>query len=79
MTKNSKFTITGNITDDQEVKDYFIFVNEDKVAYSSNPDSNANYAISTELPLKEGNNTISIIARDNQEMTTRYSFVIERR
>lgn len=78
-TNTAKFTITGNITDDQEVKDYFIFVNEDKVAYSSNPDATPNYPISAELPLKEGNNMISIVARDNQEMAVRYSFVVERR
>lgn len=79
VTNASKYQISGTITDEQQVKDYFIFVGEDKVAYSSNPLQTGEYNISAELPLKNGNNKISVIARDNQDMSSRYGFVIEKK
>ncbi len=74
-----KYHIQATISDDQRVKDYFIYVGGDKVIYASNPENSSTYKLDTELPLKDGNNLISIFARDNQDMMTRYSFVVEKK
>lgn len=79
VTTSPKVHIEGEIEDEQEVKDYFIFVGEDKVAYSSNPLSTSEYHISADIPVKDGNNLVSVIARDGQDMMTRYNFVVEKK
>ena len=73
------FALQGKVTDDKFVKDYFIFVDEDKAAYVPNPKHAQEQNISSTLSLKEGNNIISVVARDNDDMTTRYNFVIEKK
>ena len=78
-TNSAKFHIEGEIQDDNIVKDYFIFVGENKVAYSSNVDTSPKFAISADLPLKEGPNHVTIIARDDFDLISRYSFVVDRR
>jgi len=78
-TKEQIFKLKGRITDDQDVKDYYIFLGEDKIAYESNPRSENEFVFATDIPLKEGNNQITIIARDNLNMSTRESFTIERK
>lgn len=79
VTTSSKVRVDGEITDDHEVKDYFAFVGDDKVAYSANPERSPKCRISLDLPVKEGNNAVSVIARDDQDLITRYNFVIEKK
>lgn len=78
-TTAAKHHIEGSISDEQEVKDYMIFVGDDKVAYSSNPDQTSKYQISADIPLKDGNNIVSVIARDVLDQSTRSTFVIEKK
>ncbi|MBI2974883.1 MAG: hypothetical protein HYY43_04765, partial [Deltaproteobacteria bacterium] len=78
-TVTQKQRIQATISDDQQVKDYFIYVGEDKIIYSSNPENSSTYKLDAELPLKTGNNLISIFARDNQDMMTRQSFIVEKK
>lgn len=78
-TSSASYHIEGELTDDQEIKDYFIFVGDEKVVYSSNSQQTGSYHLSANLPLKDGNNFVSIIARDNQDMMTRYNFVVDKK
>ncbi len=78
-TETANFHFNGSITDDQQVKDYFIFVEGKKVAYSSNAKKLPSFTISADLPLELGNNQVSIVARDNYDLMTRRSFVVNRR
>jgi hypothetical protein len=42
-------------------------------------DTSPKFAISADLPLKEGPNHVTIIARDDFDLISRYSFVVDRR
>jgi len=77
--------IEGQVKDDQEVKDVFIFLNGKKVYYQPQTSrylaSKTNTAsqsqekemlnFSTTLQLKEGNNKVVVFARDQQEILVR--------
>ena len=77
-----QFPISGIVKDDIKVKHVYILVNDDKVFYKSNKGiseaSETELAFSCDVPLKEGPNTISIIARDDQDLFSSKSFVITR-
>lgn len=79
VTNQGRIRIEGTITDEQQVKDYYVFVGEDKVAYSSNPNKATSYPFSVDIPLKNGNNNVTMIARDDLDMASRSSFVVERK
>lgn len=79
VTSAAKVHIEGDIKDDKKVKDYFIFVGDDKVAYASNPEDTGKFKIIADLPVKEGNNLISVIARDELDLISRFNFVVERK
>ncbi len=93
-----KFILTGNVTDDKEVKNIYAFVNNEKVYYKSkhierhaklngesftkNNDQKLNQKVlkdinfSINIHLKDGINTVAIIARDNEGLTATKSFVV---
>ena len=65
--------IEGTVRDDQAVKDLFIFVNGTKVFYRSEVDSQGTAtrtSVTFELAvgLEEGDNTIEVFARDNDDL-----------
>ncbi len=78
-TKGNEHALNGVVTDDEQVKDIFIFVGDQKVFYQSSAQANASLAIAATLPLKAGNNVISIAARDNHDLMTRQTFNIFRK
>lgn len=76
------FSLSGTVQDDIKVKHVYILVNDDKVFYKSNKGISEPYEkelpFSCNIPLEEGPNTISIIARDEQDLLSSKSFVINR-
>jgi len=70
------------IEDDICVKHVYILINNDKVYYKSNkiaaPKEQTMLEINTDVPLKEGPNVVTIVARDDQDMITIKSFVATR-
>lgn len=70
------FLLKGEAKDDQAVKDLSIFVDEQKAFYEANPREEGNYSFNTSLPLKKGNNTIMVTARDNWNLLSREFIVI---
>jgi carboxyl-terminal processing protease len=63
------------------LRDVFVFVNEQKVFFKVVPQSTnaAKLDFQTDLPLKPGNNVVTVFAREDDELQTRRSVVIYRR
>jgi carboxyl-terminal processing protease len=76
------FSLSGTVRDDIKVKHVYVLVNNDKVFYKSNKGileaEERGLSFSCDIPLEEGPNTISIIARDEQDLLSSKSFVITR-
>jgi len=79
---NDRLPLTAVIEDDISVKHAYILINNDKVYYKSNkiatPKEQTRLEINTDVPLKEGPNVVTIVARDDQDMITFKSFVATR-
>ncbi|GAB61945.1 MAG: PDZ domain-containing protein [Candidatus Jettenia sp.] len=79
---NDQLPISVAIEDDIQVKHAYILVNNDKVFFKSNrnatPKEQIRLEIAKDVPLKEGPNVITIVARDNQDLITTKSFVATR-
>ncbi|MBM2835209.1 MAG: ctpA 1, partial [Candidatus Brocadiaceae bacterium] len=79
---NDRLPLTAVIEDDISVKHAYILINNDKVYYKSNkiatPKEQTRLEINTDVPLKEGPNVVTIVARDDQDMITIKSFVATR-
>lgn len=76
------FSLSGTVRDDIKVKYVYVLVNDDKVFYKSNKGileaEETGLSFSCDIPLEEGPNTISVIARDEQDLLSSKSFVITR-
>lgn len=79
---NERLPLSAVIEDDICVKHAYILINNDKVYYKSNktatPKEQTRLEINTDVPLKEGPNVVTIVARDDQDMITIKSFVATR-
>ena len=83
ITKSDSMRINGAVSDATGLKDFFVFVNEKKVHYSSlkNIKAEGDGFASTfdiNLPLEKGANTIAIIARESDDIITRRIFGLYR-
>lgn len=70
--------IEGRITDNDPIRDFFIFVGDKKAIYTPNASGSDEMKLRATLPLTEGNNTVSIAARDTIDLTGRKVIVIRR-
>jgi carboxyl-terminal processing protease len=74
--------LSGIVRDDNKVKHVYVLVNDDKVFYKSNKGVSeaveSGLSFSCDIPLEEGPNTISVIARDEQDLLSSKSFVVTR-
>ncbi len=74
-----KFTLSSVVTDPQML-DVFVLVNDQKVYFrSATPEDAGKVKFTTDFSLKEGNNLVTIVARESQDFATRKSVVIRRR
>ncbi len=74
-----KFTLSSVVSDPQ-LLDVFVLVNDQKVFFKgASPDDNGKVKFSTEFSLKEGNNLVTVVARETQDFASRKSVVIRRR
>ena len=64
--------------DDQRVKDYFIFVGDEKVFYQVNAKETGSVPLDADIPLKLGGNIVTIAARDNNNLLSRRTLFILR-
>jgi carboxyl-terminal processing protease len=63
------------------LRDVFVFVNDQKVFFKVVPEAAAAASLDfqADLPLKPGNNVVTVVAREDDEFQTRRSLVIYRR
>jgi carboxyl-terminal processing protease len=74
-----RFTLSSVVSDPQ-LLDVFVLVNDQKVFFkSASPDDAGKLKFTTEFSLKEGNNLVTVVARESQDFATRKSVVIRRR
>lgn len=74
-----KFSLSSVVTDPQML-DVFVLVNDQKVFFkSATPEDGGKVKFTTDFSLKEGNNLVTIVARESQDFATRKSVVIRRR
>ncbi len=77
-----KFTLTGNVTSPKGILDMYVLVNDQKVFYQAvDPKQGepGKLKFSADFPLKEGNNTVMVVARESQDFAARKTVVIRRR
>ncbi|MCF6159133.1 MAG: PDZ domain-containing protein [wastewater metagenome] len=79
LLENDQLPLSAIIEDDSHVKHAYVLVNNDKVFFKSNKDTmlreRCRLEINKDLPLEEGPNVITIIARDDQDLVAIQSFV----
>jgi carboxyl-terminal processing protease len=76
---NDQMALSAVIEDDICVKHAYVLINNDKVFFKSNKTAaqkeQNRFEISTTIPLKEGPNIVTIVARDDQDLVSTRSFV----
>ena len=78
--RQEHISISGTVGDDSAIKYVYVLVNEDKVFYKSNKDASeedkSSISFASDIPLEDGPNIISIVARDDQDLLSTKSFVV---
>jgi carboxyl-terminal processing protease len=76
---SDRFTLSGTAVDKNGLRDLYIFVNEQKAYFETAREPGAPIKFSVELPLKPGNNTVVVVAREDQDFMARKVLVVHRR
>jgi carboxyl-terminal processing protease len=79
-TRDAKVRIEGQAVDSDRVLDAFIFVGARKVFYQSNrkADDQTKLKFSLDTELQPGINIITVVARESEDTTTRYTMIVRR-
>lgn len=81
LSRAAKASVQGSAIDDQGMKDLWIMVNDKKVFYKTFPSAaNGTDPVSfiAELPLEDGQNRVTVVARDRNDLQSMQSFSIRR-
>jgi carboxyl-terminal processing protease len=83
VAEGERFTLSGVVTDSRDILDLYVLVNDQKVFFKATPvrDDVSTHRVkfTTEFPLKEGNNTVTVVARESEEFAARKTVIIRRR
>jgi carboxyl-terminal processing protease len=76
VTREQTLRVTGSLSDERHLRDLFIFINEKKVFFKSLDDLQAGEQgvrapLDVTLPLKPGQNTVAIVARESKDLVSR--------
>ncbi|HEY6080639.1 MAG TPA: MXAN_5808 family serine peptidase [Polyangiaceae bacterium] len=79
-TRDSKVRIEGQANDSDRVLDAFIFVGSRKVFYQSNrkADDPTKLKFSLDTELQPGINVITVVSRESEDTTSRYTMIVRR-
>jgi carboxyl-terminal processing protease len=83
-TLTASIPLKGTASDSNAMRDLYIFVNDQKVFYQAAKEAGAGkdgiyrQSFETTLPLKVGTNTVTIIAREDEETSSQAKFVVLR-
>jgi carboxyl-terminal processing protease len=74
-------TVPASADPAARLRDVFVFVNDQKVFFKVQPETAAagRMEFTAEIPLKPGNNLVTVVAREDDEFQTRRSVVVSRR
>ena len=80
VTRRDRVRIRGTATDDHRVRDLYVFVGPRKVFYQSNQRSASTPRLTfdTRVPLRNGINYVTVVARESDTVMTRQTFVVRR-
>ncbi|GMU58618.1 MAG: hypothetical protein AMXMBFR34_03810 [Myxococcaceae bacterium] len=79
VVEGERFTLSSVVAD-PKLLDLFVLVNDQKVFFKSKGEEDGDKVkFTTEFPLKEGNNLVTVIARQTQDFSTRKTIVVRRR
>lgn len=79
VVEQEKFTLSGVVAD-RQLLDVFVLVNDQKVFFRGRTAEDGDrLKFSTEVPLKEGNNLVTVVARESQDFASRKTIVVRRR
>ena len=71
--------VSNSEVDAAKLRDMYVFVNEQKVFFHTTGDKpEEKITFTSEFPLKPGNNTVTIVAREDDELLGRKTLVIRR-
>lgn len=78
--RGASVTLRGTSTDENRVLDMYIFVGPNKVFYRSNRDGAdpRRFGWEAPLPLRPGANLVTVVAREDDDVTARRVYVIRR-
>ncbi|WP_163783239.1 MXAN_5808 family serine peptidase [Myxococcus vastator] len=82
VANGDKFTLSGVVTDPHGLLDVYVLVNDQKVYFKGVDPKGAEpntLKFSTEFALKEGNNNVLVVAREDNDFASRRTLVIRRR
>jgi carboxyl-terminal processing protease len=79
-TREPTLRVRGEATDDTIVRDLYIFVGPHKVFYQSNRNAKDPQKVTfdTNVPLRPGVNYVTVVARENNEVMSRDTFIVRR-
>lgn len=80
VTREGQLRLSGKATDATQVRDMYIFVGANKVFYRSNRGASdpKTIAFDTRIPLREGINYVTVVARKDNEVVSRKTVVVRR-
>jgi carboxyl-terminal processing protease len=73
-----RYTLTGTVKSDKGLLDLYILVNDQKVFFKGADPGQQKIAFSSDFALKEGNNSVVIVARQTSEFASRKALVVRR-
>lgn len=71
-----RYSLSGTV-EDPELRDVFVFVNDQKVFFAPGKDETLRFE--ADFPLKEGSNHVVVVARQGEQLTSRKAFTVLRR
>ena len=75
--EGDSYRLKGKASDDHQIKEIYAFVNINKVFYQANHDSSAHeLPFNLKIPLKDGANRITVIAKDDGDLITSEQWVV---
>jgi carboxyl-terminal processing protease len=78
--RQEHISLSGSVKDDNTIKYVYILVNDDKVFYKSNRGDAVTdksvLSFTSDIPLEDGPNVISIVTKDNQDLLSTKSFIV---
>jgi len=82
MATGDRFTLTGAVTDPDGILDVYVLVNDQKVYFKAvdpKGEEPRKLKFTTDFALKEGNNNVLVVAREDADFASRKTLVIRRR